>query len=75
MSKSLIFLVKLFLGYFYKHLATFYWSHWTSHLNSFVSFSVGDVSLQKLIFGHFSLGRDVSVISVDVVAAFVVFLR
>ena len=26
-SKSLIFLVKSFLGNFYKHLATFYWSH------------------------------------------------
>ena len=27
-SKSLIFLVKSFLGNFYKHLAIFYWSHW-----------------------------------------------
>ena len=26
-SKSLIFLVKSFLGNFYRHLATFYWSH------------------------------------------------
>ena len=28
MSKSLIFLVKSFLGNFYRHWATFYWSHW-----------------------------------------------
>ena len=27
-SKSFIFLVKSFSGYFYRHLATFYWSHW-----------------------------------------------
>ena len=27
-SKSFIFLVKSFLGNFYRHLATFYWSHW-----------------------------------------------
>ena len=27
-SKSLIFLVKSFLGNFYRYLATFYWSHW-----------------------------------------------
>ena len=26
--KSLIFLAKSFLGNFYRHLATFYWSHW-----------------------------------------------
>ena len=29
MSKSLIFLVKSFLGKFYRHLAIFFWSHWT----------------------------------------------
>ena len=29
-SKSIIFLVKSFLGNFYRHLATFYWSHWQS---------------------------------------------
>ena len=29
MSKSFIFLVKSFLGNFYRHLATFYWSHWS----------------------------------------------
>ena len=27
-SKSFIFVVKSFLGNFYSHLATFYWSHW-----------------------------------------------
>ena len=27
-SKSIIFLVKSFLGNFYRHLATFFWSHW-----------------------------------------------
>ena len=27
-SKSLIFLLKSFLGGVYRHLATFYWSHW-----------------------------------------------
>ena len=27
-SKSWIFLVKSFLGYFYRHLAIFDWSHW-----------------------------------------------
>ena len=27
-SKSLIFLVKSFLGNFYRNLVTFYWSHW-----------------------------------------------
>ena len=27
-SKCFIFLVKSFLGNFYRHLATFYWSHW-----------------------------------------------
>ena len=31
-SKSFIFLVKSFLGNFYRHLATFYWSHWVSDL-------------------------------------------
>ena len=29
LSKSFIFLVKSFLGNFYRHLANFYWSHWT----------------------------------------------
>ena len=28
MSKSFIFLVKSFLGNFYRHLAIFFWSHW-----------------------------------------------
>ena len=28
-SKSFIFLVQSFLGNFYSHLATFYWSHWS----------------------------------------------
>ena len=28
-SKSLIFLVKSFLGNFYGHLAIIYWSHWS----------------------------------------------
>ena len=28
LSKSFILLVKSFLGNFYRHLATFYWSHW-----------------------------------------------
>ena len=28
LSKSIIFLVKLFLGNFYRHLAIFFWSHW-----------------------------------------------
>ena len=32
-SKSIIFLVKSFLGNFYRHLATFYWSHWHHPLN------------------------------------------
>ena len=32
-SKSLIFLVKSFLGNFYRHLATFYWSHWSEPEN------------------------------------------
>ena len=27
-SKSLIFIVKSFLGNFYRHLVIFYWSHW-----------------------------------------------
>ena len=27
-SKSFIFLVKSFLGNFYRHLAIFFWSHW-----------------------------------------------
>ena len=27
----LFFLVKSFLGNFYRHLATFYWSHWSPH--------------------------------------------
>ena len=27
-SKSIIFLVKSFLGNFYRHLAIFIWSHW-----------------------------------------------
>ena len=27
-SKAFIFLLKSFLGNFYRHLATFYWSHW-----------------------------------------------
>ena len=26
--RSIIFIVKSFLDYFYRHLATFYWSHW-----------------------------------------------
>ena len=30
-SKSLIFLVKLFWRDFYRHLAIFYWSHWSRH--------------------------------------------
>ena len=29
-SKSLIFLVKSFLGNFYRHLAIFIWSHWST---------------------------------------------
>ena len=35
MSKSLIYLVKSFLGNSYRHLATFYWSHWLVILNHF----------------------------------------
>ena len=31
-SKSLIFLVRSFLGNFYRHLATIYWSHWTHNI-------------------------------------------
>ena len=31
-SKSFIFLVKPFLGYFYRHLAIFNWSHWAGAL-------------------------------------------
>ena len=27
-SKSIIFLVKSFLGHFYRHMAIFFWSHW-----------------------------------------------
>ena len=27
-SKSIIFLVKSFMGKFYRHLAIFFWSHW-----------------------------------------------
>ena len=34
MSKSLIFLVKTFLGNFYRHLATFCWSHWPHSNNT-----------------------------------------
>ena len=30
MLKSVIFLVKSFLGNFYRHLAIFFWSHWRS---------------------------------------------
>ena len=29
-SKSIFFLVKPFLGNFYRHLAIFFWSHWSS---------------------------------------------
>ena len=29
-SKPIIFLVKSFLGNFYRHLAIFFWSHWPS---------------------------------------------
>ena len=36
-SKSLIFLVKSFLGNFYKHLVTFYWSHCLEMINSVVT--------------------------------------
>ena len=34
-TKSLIFLVESFLAKFYRHLATFYWSHWYWSSNSF----------------------------------------
>ena len=30
-SKTFIFLVKSFLGIFFRHLTTFYWSHWLGH--------------------------------------------
>ena len=33
-SISIIFLAKYFLGNFYKHLAIFFWSHWSGHLES-----------------------------------------
>ena len=36
-SKSLIFLLKSFLGNFYRHLAIFFWSHWMVQQNSFAS--------------------------------------
>ena len=35
MSKSLIFLVKSFLGNFYRHLAIFFWSHWSTRFKKF----------------------------------------
>ena len=31
-SKSIIFIVKPFLGNFYRHLAIFIWSHWLTRL-------------------------------------------
>ena len=31
--KSFIFLVKSFLGIFYRHLEIFFWSHWSEHTN------------------------------------------
>ena len=37
-SKSLIFLVKSFLGNFYRHLATFYKSHW--HCSGTIPFAI-----------------------------------
>ena len=37
-SKSFIFLVKSFLGHFYRHLAIFYWSHWWGGKSSKVPF-------------------------------------
>ena len=35
-SKSIIFVVKSFLGNVYRHLATFYWSHWQKVKGSFL---------------------------------------
>ena len=43
MSKSVIFLVKSFLGNFYKHLAIFFWSH--------------DFLLVTLVLWHISINR------------------
>ena len=44
-SKSLIFLMKSFLGNFYRNLATFYWSHWWA--TAIETAMVGVVLLQK----------------------------
>ena len=53
-SKSLIFLVKSFLGNFYRHLVSFYWSHWSvGSLKCFTSsFDDGTILLR-----HDSQGR------------------
>ena len=47
MSKSIIFLVKSFLGNFYRHLAIFFWSHWVCNERTFPK---ADIRLRKLTF-------------------------
>ena len=45
-SKSIIFLVKSFLGDFYRHLAIFFWSHWVEAIFH-VRFCLGNIRLRS----------------------------
>ena len=54
-SKSLILLVKSFLGNFYRHLATFYWSHWFWDLLAFVPLRRGNPFVLRRCEFTFSL--------------------
>ena len=54
MWKSIIFLMKSFLGIFYRHLATFYWSHLAS--NYYSEFSLKELLTRENILQIFTTG-------------------
>ena len=54
-SKSLIFLVKSFLGNFYRHLATFYWSHCSLESTKARARTVSIFSVQFFVFPTLTL--------------------
>ena len=56
-SKSLIFLVNSFLGNFYRHLAIFYWSHWSHSPTLFTDTGIPIINARILPKKQLYVGR------------------
>ena len=60
LSKSFNFLVKSFLGNFYRHLATFYWSHWLLDKNENKQKRGGDRPTSNKLFKLFKMKMSIA---------------